>query len=77
VPEEMKMTTLIEPADFDLSVAENTPAGESIWSRILDRLEELVGKSWSYLNEDMGPVDRDDDYHFMYSLLFIFRTTAL
>ena len=58
------MTTLNNPANFELSIVEEALAGESLWSRILDQLGSLIGKSWSYLNEDMGSVDLDDDHHF-------------
>ena len=62
------MTTLITPADVELTVTGGPTAGESLWSRILNEINReisrLIGKSWNYLNEDMGPVNSQDDFHF-------------
>ena len=57
------MTTLNQPINLELTIAEDVPAVESLWSRIFDKLGCLVGKPWSYLNEDMGPVDGEEDYY--------------
>ena len=58
------MTTLTTLADVENTIAENPTTGESLWSRILDEINRLIGKSWNYLNEDMGPVNGEDDFHF-------------
>jgi hypothetical protein len=55
------MTTLNSPVDFQITASENPLAPEGLWPRILSQLEGLFGKAWNYLNEDMGPVDIDDN----------------
>ena len=58
------MTTLTTLADVENTIAENPTTGESLWSHILDEINRLIGRSWNYLNEDIGPVKGEDDFHF-------------
>ena len=49
------MTTLSSSANINLALTENPPvSGEGFWFRLLEQLGVLFGKTWSYLNEDMG-----------------------
>ncbi len=59
------MTTLNSSANIELTLDQNSPAGvEGFWSRVLEQLGVWFGKTWGYLNEDMGPVDPEDNNHF-------------
>ena len=55
------MTTMNHPVDFQLTAIEADQQNGSLWSLIMGNLTSLVGKAWNYLNEDMGPVDMDDN----------------
>ncbi|MFQ6027769.1 MAG: hypothetical protein ACE5Q6_09790 [Dehalococcoidia bacterium] len=58
------MTMSINPAVAELTIAENTPGEENLWSRILYHLGTIFGRLWEHLNEDMGPLDGDDDCYY-------------
>ena len=55
------MTTINNAVDFQLTAINASPHKGSLWSRIFSSLAVLVGKACNYLNEDMGPVDMDDN----------------
>ncbi len=56
------MTTMNKAESLDLTDAGSMPVEESLWSRIVCQIGSIFGRTWDYMNEDMGPVDASDDY---------------
>ena len=57
------MTTMNNAEFLDLTNAGNIAGREGFWSRIVRRIGLMFGRTWEYMNEDMGPIDASDDYY--------------
>ena len=57
------MTTISNAEFLDHTEVGNISDGESLWSRIVCQIGSVFGRTWDYMNEEMGPVDASDVYY--------------
>ena len=58
--------TILSNAEFmDSTNAGSMSVEESLWSRIVCQIGSVFGRTWEYINEDMGLVEDEDGKHYL------------